>query len=170
MRMRMIIAGGGMYKTYNEVTGGLAFGEVRPDEMLKQARFSGSLVIERILMKDSWDMTAVDRERLVRACLNAPEDRMVVTHGTAEMVESAQLIAQSLKEPKTVVLTGARIPHSLATISDALFNLGTALAFAQSLPPGVYIAMNGRYFTSDNAQRDKVTGMFKELGSALESA
>ncbi len=163
MQIRLIIAGGTIDKVYNELTGDLAFGDTHLNEMLKQARFEGQLIAEHILMKDSLDMTQEDRDKLAEACFDAKEDHIVVTHGLDTLIESTQTIERVLKEKhKTVVLTGAMVPYSLGTTSDALFNLGSALAFAQSLPAGVFIAMNGRYFPSDNVQKDKETGVFKE--------
>lgn len=162
MRTRLIIAGGTIDKVYNELTGDLAFGDTHLNEMLKQARFEGQLTIEHILMKDSLDMTQEDRDKLAGACFDAEEERIVVTHGLDTMIESAQTIQRVLKEkPKTVVMTGAVVPYSFGITSDALFNLGTALAFAQSLPAGVFVAMNGHYFSYDNVQKDS-HGVFKE--------
>ena len=160
--IRLIIAGGTIDKQFNQVTGDLAFGDTHLNEMIKQARYEGDLTIEHILMKDSLDMTQDDRDKLAEACLDASEKRLVVTHGLDTMIESARTIALALvSAPKTVVLTGAMVPYSLGMSSDALFNLGTALAFAQSLPAGVYIAMNGRYFPSDQVQRDTEKGTFQ---------
>ena len=168
MNLRLIIAGGTIDKQFNQVTGDLAFGDTHLNEMLKQARFEGQLTIEHILMKDSSDMTQEDRDKLAEACLDAKENNIAVTHGLDTMIESAQTIARVLKDkPKTVVLTGAMVPYSFGITSDALFNLGTALAFAQSLPAGVFIGMNGRYFSSDNVQRDLAVGSFKELAAKL---
>lgn len=162
MRIRLIIAGGTIDKVYNELTGDLAFGDTHLTQMLKQARYEDQMTIEHILMKDSLDMTQEDRDKLAEACFDASEERIVVTHGLDTMIESAQTILRALKDkPKTVVLTGAVVPYSFGTTSDALFNLGTALAFAQALPSGVYVAMNGRYFSSDNVQKDKQS-VFKE--------
>ncbi|HRF20192.1 MAG TPA: asparaginase domain-containing protein, partial [Chitinophagaceae bacterium] len=89
------------------------------------------------------------------------EDRIIITHGTDTMSETAQYLAQKVKN-KTIVLTGAMIPIKFGS-SDGLFNLGSALAFAQTLPVGVYVAMNGRYFNWDNVRKNKQTGMFEEV-------
>jgi L-asparaginase len=77
------------------------------------------------------------------------------------MTETAQLLAKKIKN-KTIVLTGAMIPYKFGS-SDGLFNLGSALAFVQTLPTGVYVAMNGRYFHADNVRKNKLTGVFEEL-------
>ncbi len=166
MKLRLIIAGGTIDKQFNQVTGDLAFGDTHLNEMLKQARFEGELTIEHILMKDSLDMTQGDRDKLAEACQDAPETKIVVTHGLDTMIESARTIDKALDgKEKTVVLTGAMVPYSLGMSSDALFNLGTALAFAQSLPAGVYVGMNGHYFASDNVARDTAKGSFKPAGA-----
>jgi L-asparaginase len=164
MKMRLIIAGGTIDKQFNQVTGDLAFGDTHLNEMLAQARFAGDLTIEHILMKDSLDMTQEDRDKLAEACKDASEDKIVVTHGLDTMIESAGTIARVLADgPKTVVLTGAMVPYSLGMTSDALFNLGTAFAFVQSLPAGVFVAMNGHYFPSDKVKRDNDKGTFIDL-------
>jgi L-asparaginase len=77
------------------------------------------------------------------------------------MAETAQLLSKKIKD-KTIVLTGAMIPYKFGS-SDGLFNLGSALAFVQTLPPGVYVVMNGRYFNASNVRKNKQTGVFEEL-------
>jgi L-asparaginase len=85
---------------------------------------------------------------------------IVITHGTDTIVETAHALAASIRN-KTIVLTGAMIPYKFGS-SDGLFNLGSALAFVQTLPPGVYIAMNGRCFPADRVRKNRETGMFEE--------
>jgi L-asparaginase len=105
-------------------------------------------------------MTDADRELVAQNCLQAPESQIVITHGTDTMVETARVVAQRVSG-KTVVLTGAMVPYAFGS-SDGLFNLGSALSFAQVLPPGVYVAMNGRYFPWDRVCKNKKTGVFEE--------
>lgn len=112
-------------------------------------------------MVDSLEMTDEDRELIAHQCNHSEEDRIIITHGTDTMSETAQYLAERVKN-KTIVLTGAMIPIKFGS-SDGLFNLGSALAFAQTLPVGVYVAMNGRYFNWDNVRKNKQTGMFEEL-------
>jgi L-asparaginase len=132
MSIRLIIAGGSIDKAYDELTGDLAFGDTQLNKMLEQARFKGQLAVEHLLMKHSYDMTEDDYQKLAEACVDAKEDRIVVTHGTITMIKSAEIVEKALEEnSKTVVFTGARIPYSLGQTSDALFNLGTALAFVR---------------------------------------
>jgi L-asparaginase len=114
-----------------------------------------------LMMIDSLEMTAEDRALILHQCRNCEEDRIIITHGTDTIAETACLLGQSLTN-KTIILTGAMIPIKFGS-SDGLFNLGSALAFAQSLPRGVYVAMNGRYFNWDNVRKNKLTGVFEEL-------
>jgi L-asparaginase len=115
------------------------------------------------MLVDSLDMSEADRELIAQNCLQAPESRLVVTHGTDTMVETARAIASRVAD-KTVVLTGAMVPYAFGS-SDGMFNLGSALSFAQVLPPGVYVAMNGRYFSWDKVRKNTKTGVFEEVGS-----
>jgi L-asparaginase len=113
------------------------------------------------MMIDSLDMTDEDRDIIIRACKRCKEDKIVITHGTDTMVKTAKIL-ESQKIPKTIVLTGAMIPIKFGS-SDGFFNLGSALAFAQSLPNGVYVVMNGKYFQANNVTKNKKTGFFEEL-------
>ena len=112
-------------------------------------------------MIDSLEMTAEDRELIAHQCRQCEEDRIVITHGTDTMAETARMLANKIQD-KTIILTGAMIPIKFGS-SDGLFNIGSALAFAQTLNPGVYVAMNGRCFNWDNVQKNKETGIFEEL-------
>ena len=99
---------------------------------------------------------------MVAECRDSGEDRLVVTHGTDTMVETARAVAAAALPAKTVVFTGAMIPYAFGS-SDGLFNLGSALSFAQVLPPGVYVAMNGRHFAWDKVRKNRETGVFEEI-------
>ena len=129
--------------------------------MLKLGRCKLSVDIRTLMMIDSLDMTETDRELIIQSCTRADEERIVVTHGTDTMELTARALGQK-NIKKTIVLTGAMIPYAFGS-SDGLFNLGSALAFAQSLPHGVYVAMNGRYFPWNNVTKNKKTGEFEEL-------
>ena len=113
------------------------------------------------MMIDSLEMTDEDRSLIAHQCTQCEEDKIVITHGTDTMSETARLLAEKIKN-KTIVLTGAMIPIKFGS-SDGLFNLGSALAFAQTLPSGVYVAMNGRYFNWNNVRKNKQTGIFEEI-------
>jgi len=161
MAIRIFITGGTFDKEYNEITGQLYFNDTHMHDLLEMGRNKVPVEIRTLMMIDSLEMTAEDRELIVHQCNNCDEDRIVITHGTDTMADTAKVLVQKVKN-KTVILTGAMIPIKFGS-SDGLFNLGSALAFAQTLSAGVYVAMNGRYFTADNVRKNKQTGMFEEI-------
>ena len=160
MAIRIFITGGTFDKEYNEITGQLYFNDTHMHDLLELGRNNVDVEIRTLMMVDSLEMTDNDRELIAHQCNNCDEKQIVITHGTDTMSETAKMLAQKVKD-KTIVLTGAMIPIKFGS-SDGLFNLGSALAFAQTLPPGIYIAMNGRYFTWDNVRKNKQTGIFEE--------
>ncbi|MCM2332587.1 MAG: asparaginase [Anaeromyxobacteraceae bacterium] len=158
--IRVFVTGGTFDKEYDELTGRLFFKDTHLPEMLRLARCRAPLALQTLMMVDSLDMTDADRQRIVAECRGCGEGRIVITHGTDTMVETARaLLAGGLG--KTVVLTGAMVPYAFGS-SDGLFNLGSALSFAQVLPPGVYVAMNGRCFPGDRVRKDRERGIFEE--------
>jgi L-asparaginase len=161
MGIRIFITGGTFDKEYNELTGQLYFKDSHLPEMLELGRNLVPVEIRTLMMVDSLEMTQDDRELIAEHCLKSPEDRIIITHGTDTMSETAREIALQVKD-KTVVLTGAMIPYKFGS-SDGLFNLGSALAFVQTLPVGVYVVMNGRFFNANNVRKNKQTGEFEEL-------
>lgn len=161
MAVRIFITGGTFDKEYNEITGQLYFKDTHMHDLLELGRNKVPIEIRTLMMVDSLEMTDEDRELIAHQCTHSEEDRIIITHGTDTMSETAQYLAERVKN-KTIVLTGAMIPIKFGS-SDGLFNLGSALAFAQTLPVGVYVAMNGRYFNWDNVRKNKQTGMFEEV-------
>lgn len=161
MSIRIFITGGTFDKEYNELNGELYFKETHMDELLKMGRSRAPVNIKTLMMIDSLEMTATDRERITRECQECEEDKIIITHGTDTMTITAGVLADNIKN-KTIVLTGAMIPIKFGS-SDGLFNLGSALAFSQTLPHGIYVAMNGRYFNWNNVRKNKETGIFEEL-------
>jgi len=159
--IRIFVTGGTFDKEYNELTGELFFKETHLPEMLNRARCTIDVTVRTLMMIDSLNMTDEDRELIVHQCRAADEDKIIITHGTDTMSVTARVLAEKVKD-KTIVITGAMIPYKFGS-SDGFFNLGGALAFAQTLPPGVYVAMNGRYFTWDNVRKNRQTGQFEEL-------
>jgi L-asparaginase len=157
--IRILVTGGTFDKEYNELTGTLFFHDTHVAEMLTLGRCLVDVVIERTMMIDSLDMTSEDRAVIAERCLAAPESRIVITHGTDTMVETAAHLGRTVRG-KTVVLTGAMVPYKFGS-SDGLFNLGSALAFAQTLPVGVYVAMNGRVYPWDRVRKNKDKGVFE---------
>jgi L-asparaginase len=158
--IRIFITGGTFDKEYDEINGQLFFKDSHVAEMLRLGRSGLAAELRTLMMIDSLDMTASDRQLIVQSCQTAKEDRIVITHGTDTMEETARALGEA-RIDKTIVLTGAMIPYKFGS-SDGLFNLGAALAFVQTLPHGVYVAMNGRFFHWDNVYKDKKHGEFRE--------
>ena len=161
MAIRILITGGTFDKEYNELTGELFFKDTHLPEMLKLGRCRVDVDIRTLMMIDSLDMTEQDRILIADHCVKADEKKIIITHGTDTMADTARFLAARITD-KTIVITGAMIPYKFGS-SDGLFNLGSALAFVQSLPPGVYVAMNGRVFPWNNVRKNKKTGEFEEL-------
>jgi L-asparaginase len=159
--IRVFVTGGTFDKTYDEIDGTLAFADTHLPEMLRLGRCQVDVSVRTLMMVDSLAMTADDRAVIVRNCLTCEESHIVVTHGTDTMVETGAALAAGVPG-KTIVLTGAMVPYAFGS-SDGLFNLGSALSFAQTLPPGVYIAMNGRAFAWDRVKKNKEAGIFEEI-------
>lgn len=157
--IRVLVTGGTFDKAYLELEGRLHFRDTHVHEMLELGRSNLPVVVETLMLIDSLEMTDEHRARVLEACRKAPEERIVITHGTDTM----ELTARALGEaglPKTIVLTGAMVPYTFGS-SDGLFNLGSALAFAQSLPRGTYVAMNGRALGWRDAHKNRATGVFE---------
>ena len=163
MSVRVFVTGGTFDKDYDELTGKLFFRNTHVEEMLRRGRCGLDVHIETLMMMDSLEMTEQHRARVVRACLECDEDQIVITHGTDTMVETARAIADGVRG-KTIVLTGAMVPYTFGS-SDGLFNLGSALSFVQSLPHGVYIAMNGKSFPWHDVRKNREAGVFERLES-----
>jgi L-asparaginase len=161
MHIRILITGGTFDKEYDEITGRLYFKDTHITEMLKLGRCRLNVELRTVMMIDSLEMTDADRELILDHCKKSSEDRIVITHGTDTMVETAQVLAKGIQD-KTIVITGAMIPYAFGS-SDGLFNLGSALSFVQVLPSGVYIAMNGMCFPWDNVQKNRHRGEFEPI-------
>ncbi len=161
MKIRILITGGTFDKEYDEINGKLFFKDTHIQEMLRLGRCRLDIQIQTVMMIDSLDMSQEDRQLILQNCKDAPEDRILITHGTDTMAETAAVLGKEVNN-KTIVLTGAMIPYAFGS-SDGLFNLGSALSFVQALPHGVYIAMNGRYFSWSNVRKNRQTGTFEEM-------
>ena len=131
MNIKIFVTGGTFDKEYNELEGTLFFKETHLPEMLKLARSKLKIDISTLMMIDSLDMTDADRKIILEKCKKTEEDKILITHGTDTMMETAKVLASSIKN-KTIVLTGAMIPYKFGS-SDGLFNLGSSLAFVQTL-------------------------------------
>jgi L-asparaginase len=163
MEIKLFITGGTIDKTYNKLNGSLEFTDSYIEQMLIRGRVSGNISIEKILFKDSLDFTDDDRGTIVESCINCYLDKIIITHGTDTMCQTAQLLGNKISN-KTIVLFGSMTPYSVNN-SDALMNLGVALGAVQLKDRGVYIAMNGQIFDYDNVQKNKNLGLFEELNS-----
>lgn len=161
MAITIFVTGGTFDKEYNELNGTLFFKDTHLSEMLTLGRSRIDVTVRTLMMIDSLEMTDVHRETIAQHCAGAACDKIVVTHGTDTMVDTACYLASRIKD-KTIVLTGAMVPYKFGS-SDGLFNLGSALAFVQTLPNGVYVSMNGRYFQWDNVRKNKSAGEFEEV-------
>lgn len=161
MQIKIFVTGGTIDKVYNELTGELTFGTSNLDEMLERSRSTVGINTEVLFLKDSLDMNDEDRGLILSRCLECSEDKVMITHGTDTMVETAQLLGNKIKD-KTIVLFGSMVPY-LINNSDALFNLGAALSAVQNKTNGVYIAMNGQVFDFDKVEKNKTLGIFENI-------
>jgi L-asparaginase len=161
MSIYIFVTGGTFDKEYDMIRGRLYFDETHIPEMLDMGRCTLDVKVRTLMMIDSLEMTMQDREIIRANCERADAKHIVITHGTDTMITTAEVLAKAGLE-KTIILTGALIPYKFGS-SDGFFNLGNALAFAQSLPHGVYIAMNGRYFQWDEVEKNLSTGYFEDL-------
>lgn len=161
MAVRIFVTGGTFDKEYNEIHGTLFFKDTHLHEMLALGRCKAEVEIQTLMMIDSLEMTEEERRTILDKCREAREERIIVTHGTDTMEVTATLLGRA-GLAKTIVLTGAMVPYKFGS-SDGLFNLGSALAFVQTLPAGVYVAMNGKYFPWNNVRKNKSTGEFEKI-------
>jgi len=161
--VQVFITGGTFDKEYNFITGELYFKDTHLKEMFDRGRCTVDIDIKTLMMIDSLEMTEEDREIITHNCKRTTSDNIIITHGTDTMQITAEKLAKSNIKGKTIVLTGAMIPIAFGSSSDGFFNLGSALAFAQSLPEGVYVVMNGRFFDWKNVRKNRQTGNFEEL-------
>lgn len=160
MRIHIFVTGGTFDKEYDEIKGQLYFNHTHLPELLKLGRCTAEVDVETLMMLDSLHMQDEDRHKIAESCVQCANTKIIITHGTDTMVETAAKIAEA-KIPKTIVLTGAMIPYKFGS-SDGLFNLGCAMAYVQTLEPGVYITMNGKCFNWDQVKKNKLTGYFEE--------
>ncbi len=159
MTIKLLITGGTIDKQYDELNGKLIFTQSGIGDMLTQGRTRLELSLETVMLKDSLDLDDNDRQKILASCLACDESRIVITHGTDTMVETSQVLAAGIKD-KTIVLLGAMVPYQFKN-SDALFNLGCAIAAVQTLGNGVYITMNGKVSNYDEVLKNKDLGEFQ---------
>jgi L-asparaginase len=157
--IRIFITGGTFDKSYDEITGKLDFKDTHVQEMLRLGRCRLPVEVRTLMMLDSLEMADADRQLILHSCRSAAEDKILITHGTDTMTDTARVLGEA-RLAKTIVLTGAMVPYAFGS-SDGLFNLGSALSFVQALPAGVYVAMNGRCFAWDDVVKNRALGIFE---------
>lgn len=162
--IQIFITGGTFDKEYNYITGELFFKDTHLPSMLERGRCTIDTNVKTIMMMDSLKMTNEDRLLILNQCKESETDKIIITHGTDTIVETAHFLAKENLE-KTIILTGAMVPYAFGNSSDGFFNLGSALAFVQTLPQGVFVVMNGRYFNFDGVKKNRQTGNFEEIKS-----
>ena len=155
----ILVTGGTFVKEYNEITGKLFFNDSHIKEMLDLGRCKLEVNIRKLMLKDSLDMEEIDRKLILDACLQTSVNKLVITHGTDTMAETASLLSENIKN-KTIVFTGAMIPYKFGA-SDGLFNLGSALTAVQTLTNGIYITINGNIFKWDQVRKNRNKGIFE---------
>ena len=159
--IQILITGGTFDKSYNHISGDLFFKKTHIPEMLERSKCRLNVNVKTLMMIDSLEMTKKDIEKIIDECKKTKSSRIVITHGTDTMVNTAKKIAEKIKN-KTIVLTGAMIPYAFGSSSDGFFNLGSALSFVQTLKNGIYIAINGQYFDYDKVVKNKLKGYFEK--------
>lgn len=159
--IQVFVTGGTFDKEYDFITGNLFFKDTHLPKMFQRGRSTLDIDVKTLMMVDSLEMTEADREIIVHNCKRNKTNKILITHGTDKMVETAGFLASADIPEKTIVLTGAMVPYAFGTSSDGFFNLGSALAFVQILPPGVYVVMNGRYYHWDAVRKNRKTGFFE---------
>ena len=159
--IQILITGGTFDKSYNHISGDLFFEKTHIPEMLERSKCRLNVDVKTLMMIDSLEMTQKDIEKIIDECKKTKSSRIVITHGTDTMVNTAEKIAEKIKN-KTIVLTGAMIPYASGSSSDGFFNLGSALSFVQTLENGIYIAINGQYFDYDQVEKNKLKGYFEK--------
>ncbi|MDD5050838.1 MAG: asparaginase domain-containing protein [Candidatus Pacebacteria bacterium] len=162
MKITFIQTGGTIDKDLPKVSKGYAFeiGAPAVIKILGRIKPNFEYEIVPLLQKDSLDLNAKDREKILKACQNAKGNKIVVTHGTDTMTKTAKVLSKI--KNKTIVFTGASRPEKFAD-SDAMFNVGAAIMAASLLPSGVYIAMNGKVHEWSKTRKDTKTGQFVEI-------
>ena len=162
-KIQIFITGGTFDKSYDYINGVLYFKETHLPEMLKRSRCQLNIDFKTLMMMDSLEMRDNEIEQIIEACKNSTSNKIIITHGTDTITKTAKALAKAALKDKTILLTGAMIPYAFGSSSDGFFNLGCALAFAQTLSPEVYIKMQGQYFLWNGVEKNKTLGLFEEV-------
>jgi L-asparaginase len=165
--IQFFITGGTFDKEYNFITGELYFKNTHLPLMFERGRCTLDIDVKTLMMLDSLEMTDEDRLIITHNCKKSKSDKIIITHGTDTITKTAEQLALASIN-KTIIITGAMIPYAFGNSSDGFFNLGSAVAFVQVLPHGVYVVMNGRCFTWNNVKKNRKTGFFESLDTKLD--
>lgn len=160
MKINILTTGGTIDKLYFDQKSAYQVGESQIGQLLAEANVTAEYEIRSLLHKDSLEMSAEDRALIVAAVRESPGGHFLITHGTDTMVQTAREL-QAIPD-KVMVLTGAMQPARFRS-SDAVFNIGFAFAAVQTLPPGAYVAMNGRVLDPSRARKNVDAGRFEEI-------
>jgi L-asparaginase len=158
-KIRIITTGGTIDKTYFDALSEYQVGDPAIAQILEEANVNVAYEVQQVCRKDSLDLTDADRDAIYRAVSLSAERRVLITHGTDTMILTAQRL-KDLKE-HVIVFTGSMAPAKLRN-SDAFFNVGCAIIAVQTLPPGIYIAMNGRVMDPEKAVKNRARHRFEE--------
>lgn len=161
--VQLFVTGGTFDKDYNFITGQLYFKDTHLADMLDRGRCTMPVDIKTLMMIDSLEMDEAARKIIAFNCQSTRYENIVITHGTDTMTETGEYLKAADIKNKTIILTGAMIPYAFGSSSDGFFNLGSAVAFAQALSPGIYIAMNGQYWEVGNVRKNRGTGFFESI-------
>ena len=162
-KIQIFITGGTFDKSYDYINGVLYFKETHLPEMLKRSRCQLNVDFKTLMMIDSLEMKSQEIQQIIKACDDSSCNKIVITHGTDKMVETARALSEANRNNKTILLTGAMIPYAFGSSSDGFFNLGCALAYVQTLKPDVYITMQGQYFLWNGVEKNKALGLFEQV-------
>ena len=165
MNLKIITTGGTIDKIYFDAKSEYQIGDPQIGEVLKEANISIEYEITPLLRKDSLDLTDDDRERIYEAVNSSSQRRIVVTHGTDTMIDTARVLKKV--KGKVIVLTGAMQPAKFR-FTDAVYNIASAITAAQLLSDGVYISMNGRIFDPDRTMKNVALNRFEEVSDKLK--
>jgi L-asparaginase len=160
MQIAIFTTGGTIDKVYFDAKGGYEVGVPMVQRILQDARVLVDVSVTELLRKDSLQMTDADRDTIRQALVDSASTRIIVTHGTDTMIETARVL-KAVRD-KTIVLTGALQPARF-TDSDAPFNLGMAMAAVQTLPAGVYVVANGTVFPADRVRKNRELNRFEAV-------
>ncbi len=161
MKITIITTGGTIDKVYFDAKSDYQIGDPQVKKILDRVGSTVSYDVIELFHKDSLELTEEDRAGIVDAAASSDVDRVVITHGTDTMVQTAKAL-KKVSETKTVVLVGSLTPARFRE-SDAEFNIGVAIGAVQSLPHGIYLAMNGKIFHPENVRKNRDANRFEEI-------